>query len=148
MTTRRLVGCVRPGGVGWAAAGLVLVQAVTELLLVPALAGSRVPEVAQLLVVLVLGTGVRVVLGAAVAWRLVRAGVDDSAEIVRAVVIGVLVGLVVTWVAAWAVVRPSWGLGQWAAELGRFLIAGVLWVVPCGWGARRLARSDIALEGR
>jgi peptidoglycan biosynthesis protein MviN/MurJ (putative lipid II flippase) len=148
MTTRRLVGGVRAGGVGWAVAGLVLVQAVTEFLLVPSLASSGVPGVAQIAVVLVLGTLARVVLGGAVAWRLLRAGEDDSGQIVRTVILGVLIGLGVTWIAAWVVVRPLWGVGLWAAELGRILIAVVLWVVPCGWGAHRLVRSDIASQMR
>ena len=58
--------------------------------------------------------------------------------------VDVTLGLVFTWVAGWAVVRPLWGLGQWAAELGRFIGAGALWLLPCAWGARWVARADVA----
>jgi hypothetical protein len=141
------VAPVSGGGVGWTVAGLVIVQAMTEMFLVPALAAST-PGGVGLAVVLIVGTATRVVLGGLVAWRLLRVGIDDSDDIVRTVVAGVLVGLVVTWIAGWLVVRPHWGLGQWAAELGRFVVAVGLWVPPCGWGAQRFARSDLAQQLR
>jgi len=144
----RLTGPVRPAGVGWTIAGLILVQAMTELLLVPAFADESVPVLMGLVVVLVVGTGARVALGGVVAWRLLRVGVDDSDVIARTVVAGVLVGLMSTWVGGWLVIRPLWGLAQWATEVGRFVAAVGLWAPACAWGARRFARSDIARELR
>jgi hypothetical protein len=117
-------------------------------LVVPSLSGGGLPAVIQLVVVLVAGTVARVVLGGFVAWRLLRGGVDEVDDIIRTVVVGVLIGLVLTWVAGWAVVRPLWGLGRWAVELGRFVGAVALWLLPCGWGARWVARSDIVMEVR
>jgi hypothetical protein len=144
----RLVGSVRPAGIGWTVALLILLQAVTELLAVPALSGSGLPAPVQVVVVLVAGTAARVVLGGFVAWRMLRGGVDEVGDIIRTVVVGVLLGLVLTWVAGWAVVRPLWGPGQWAVELARFVGAGALWLLPCGWGARWVARSDVVLDVR
>jgi hypothetical protein len=144
----RVLGSVRPAGIGWTVVGLIILQAVTELLVVPSLSGSGLPAGVQFVVVLVAGTAARVMLGGFAARRLLRGGVDEVDDIIRTVIVGVLVGLILTWVAGWAVVRPLWGLGQWAAELGRFVGAVALWLLPCGWGARWVACSDIVMEVR
>jgi hypothetical protein len=130
-----LRGPVKPGGMAWSVAGLVLLLATTELAVLPALSASGWPSLLQMVAALVIGAGIRLGLGAFVAWRLQRAGVDETDTVVRTVAAGLLGGLLFSWLASVLVVRPPWGIGEWATELGRLAVGAALWVVPCALGA-------------
>jgi hypothetical protein len=143
MLRSRLACPVVAAGVVWTVAGLIVIQTLTELVIIPVTYGSTLPRPVQLVVVLVVGTTIRATLGVFVASRAVRADVDHVDAVVRTTIVGVLTGLALVWIASWVVVRPHWDLGEWAAELGRVVAGGVLWVLPCAWSARWFIRSDI-----
>jgi hypothetical protein len=118
------------------------VQVVVTLAVVGPLAGGGLPRWVQVLVVALVSIGLRVLLGALIARR-VLAGGGTGAVPVRSVALGAAAGYLLTVLAGWVLVEAPGSAGVWLGELVRTVVGLAVTAAPFAAGARwQAVRSE------